>query len=350
MITNPRNPQASAFIPTTGGWSQVNQLYTGVTNPVNGIQASFPVAATYTIAFSITPQQLPLPNLLPFNPKFGVVNGSTSVTTAMDLRQYVFSGQQLAFSSGVAGDAASTPGPLFTVGSVTATAINLTSPYTGTTQTAASGWIYISQAQLTFTNNNIVPLQCDAIISWKLESNNLPRRINVGNGVSISGRANGVGVLLLDQTSIAGNFTPLPYRLGYTVDVFVAPGVRGSTAIPPTLQGLTLNLAATPPIPQVGSFLLSPLSASADIQIPLNAGIVSVEVLAIDNRTGTPANNVQVELVGATNIAATQVYKVFGVSNGLGFVSVPPAATDVLVTNYDAVNTVLITTTFGIDG
>ena len=110
------------------------------------------------------------------------------------------------------------------------------------------------------------PIECIAIIEWKVAGNTVRRRVTVGNGMSVTGTAEAVHVTFFDAstTGIAG--------VKYTVTVNVAPGVR-PTVQQPALLIPPIVLAAAPNNPIV----LAP-AGTHDYPVPQDSGAISVYV------------------------------------------------------------------------
>jgi hypothetical protein len=102
-----------------------------------------------------------------------------------------------------------------------------------------------------------------ATITWTVEGNDATRRIDVGNGTSISGTADAVRIVVDDATdpALMASFGQSPARYGVTA--LVTPGLRANRLEPPTLfAGLFTIDNVTPP-----GFIVVP--------IPKDAGVVS---------------------------------------------------------------------------
>lgn len=224
-------------VPVSGGWAQVNPLFTGNPNSVTGLQCTFPVAETFTVQFEVSPPANAVP---------------------------VFSAQ--------------------------------------------------------------------ALISWMVEGNKVTRRVDVGQGVSISGRGQGVNITLQDVTqdpSVAG----FAFGSQYFVTVLAAPGVRASNSLIPTLLALRaeqLNAGN----PNTGA-----------INIPQDAGVISVEV-ALLGPAGTTAS---VIFFPAPLAAPIKAYTLT-CGETPEFVAVPPGAVFLVVANDTPATPISATITFGIDG
>lgn len=142
---------------------------------------------------------------------------------------------------------------------------------------------YTCQFNLDDPNTASVDVLSRAEIIWKVSGNDVRRVIDVSNGASITGTAEGVSISVFDASSNI-LVTPKPY----TVSLQVVKGSRPSIQQPPTYT--------TP----VG------LNAGAgDIQtvaIPQNIGAVSVSVVVYPFLAGTAigAYDVRVAQISAT--------------------------------------------------
>jgi hypothetical protein len=87
-------------------------------------------------------------------------------------------------------------------------------------------------------NNEIV--RAEALITWSLGGQNILRRVDCVNGLSISGEAQSVDVKITDRSVL----TNVPGRilLPYTVQVVAAAGTRPAEEQPPQFTGDTVTL------------------------------------------------------------------------------------------------------------
>jgi len=162
-----------------------------------------------------------------------------------------------------------------------------------------------------------------ATVMWNINGNFNTRVVDVGNGVSLTGVANAVKVIVQDLSPNPGG------NPAYTVDVTVARGPRVQADFPPTLFG--------------GRVVGVAPGAAFVITVPVNAGVVSAEVAVSENGVATP--NVTVLQQGGT----TQ--KSYDATNPPTFVPLRAGVvTQLRIVNHDAANNVDITVTWGIDG
>lgn len=166
-----------------------------------------------------------------------------------------------------------------------------------------------------------------AVIDWRVEGASVRRKVSVGNGVSISAPAQGVGVTVNDDTvtATAGN--------DYTVQIQVARGSRPNPGYPVTF---------------VDNFLesLGP-GASFVYDVPQNAGVTSVQIAA--GLTTLQVPGVQGVVIEIKNSIGT-LLKFYDLATYPDFVPLPPSAATVTVTSLLAAGTYGIQATWGIDG
>lgn len=171
-----------------------------------------------------------------------------------------------------------------------------------------------------------------ATISWMVEGNRLQRKVSVGNGVSISAPGEAFNVTIQDTTPTSGGLQVL--GSDYVVTVNFAPGSRPSQNQPATLFGGTFTIAA------LGNLVLD---------VPANAGVISVEVIALDlGGTNLGAKIVVEQKV--SNVSAV-ILKAYVIQDAYeGFVSLPGQATKLSLSNINGADAALVSVTWGIDG
>lgn len=166
-----------------------------------------------------------------------------------------------------------------------------------------------------------------ATIQWTVEGNTITRQIDVGNGTAISAPSQAVRVSVVDATqaakvALAGT--------QYGVTISVTRGVRAFGTVPPVLFGETVSI---------------PAGGSADIAVPTNAGVTSVELTALDLLS--PGTN-PIITVEHQNTGIIKAYTQNQFDSG--FISIAPSTINIHVTNLDGANPVIISLTWGIDG
>lgn len=106
-----------------------------------------------------------------------------------------------------------------------------------------------------------------AIINWKVDGQQQRRVISIVSGASISGVCNAVDVSIIDIPQGGDSTLGKKYRVQTTM----SRGLRANTQEPPTLTSQLLESIAT--------------GANATFQIPKDAGVTSVFVLAASGST-----------------------------------------------------------------
>lgn len=112
------------------------------------------------------------------------------------------------------------------------------------------------------------PIQAVAMVKWSVEGSTVTRLLNIADGASISGVAQGVTVFAYDATVPVNGGEVSP--VAYVVTAQVAKGVRGTNKQPPTL---------IPPNSLAGRVDVEPASTVL-VPIPAGAGVISVYVTA----------------------------------------------------------------------
>ena len=110
-----------------------------------------------------------------------------------------------------------------------------------------------------------------AEITWSVEGNQNRRIVSVADGTSVQGAGQGVSIKIRDAST--QNLSP-GWDTDYIASVTIVKGSRGSTANPPTFD-------AGDPVVIADANL-------ATVQVPQNAGIISVGVLLATGIPGTP--------------------------------------------------------------
>lgn len=102
------------------------------------------------------------------------------------------------------------------------------------------------------------PCRAIAEIVWSVEGNDIRRRVSVAKGMSVTGIGQGVKVVIRDVSE--GGTTAQ-----YTVSAVVARGARSAQQQPPILEDANI-------------FLLPAGGGAEQIEVPQNAGVISVYV------------------------------------------------------------------------
>lgn len=115
-----------------------------------------------------------------------------------------------------------------------------------------------------------VATRAEAFITWSVEGNNVTRRVNVGNGISVTGVGQACRVVINDTT----DKITFPAGLGkpYNVSMNLSRGPRAATTQQPTLLPF--------PGAQATDFLVAP-GFPVSVPVPLDAGVTAVCVFIV---------------------------------------------------------------------
>lgn len=180
------------------------------------------------------------------------------------------------------------------------------------------------------------------VITWSVAGNSVRREVSVTNGLSLTGVGEGVKVVVYDRTP-AGQIP-----VSYQVDITVAPGSRASENQPPTYCP---TLALTEGMIIVGN---QTLQNQVVLNIPVNAGCISVYVTAIRADLTTPLTTLQarVDQVDANDV----IVRTYDPNSNFPttFVPLMPTAVKLILNNTmggsDPGNDIAFAVTYGIDG
>ena len=170
--------------------------------------------------------------------------------------------------------------------------------------------------------------------------------MSVGQGTALSITLEAIDISLFDVSDTGEEVGASSPGLPYRVAVHVAPGTRASYLQPPVLRAVTSFLNGA-----VGAFYgtIDLNGASTAVYpVPLNAGVDSVEILAVAGPTGQPSTEVSVSCM-----AGGDTTKYWNASQREGFVKLPPGTTHVVLTNLtpsESAVTQVVTLTWGIEG
>jgi hypothetical protein len=186
------------------------------------------------------------------------------------------------------------------------------------------------------------PIVAEALITWVVEGNYVTRRINVADGVSISGTAQNVKVVIVDATS---TFTGPTAGVEYGVACQISLGTRGGSKQPPTLVPRDKKPASAPGSHNgSGSFHVNG-PGSIIIPIPLDAGVIMLFVTAFDPTT----RKLTAGDISVTATASSVPIQNYDPVNYPDWVPILPGADSVVIANASG-DTYLVTVVFGIDG
>lgn len=177
---------------------------------------------------------------------------------------------------------------------------------------------------------------CVADITWSVAGNAITRRISVVDGASISGTAEGVLIVISDDTRGGGG-------ANYEAAVLVTPGVRASKSQPPVFFPSLLGVGnGLWPI-QVGA------ASEVSIVFPRDVGIVSVQGSA--SNQGTPYLPVVGDCIMSIQAVSgpSLPLAAYDLMIHSGFVPVSPNGGKIVLSNTSA-STKNFTLQFGIDG
>lgn len=180
-----------------------------------------------------------------------------------------------------------------------------------------------------------------ATLIWKVEGAQITRKVSVGNGVSVSGQAQGVEIVLEDTTV----FTSVPLvGAEYEVIAQVAPGVRAGRAFSPILRGVANGVVPNTRLwPKV-------VAAGGTVQflVPLEAGVIAVNPEIVADTFGTVLDPYKV--IATQRDAFGNVLKAWYPLIEFSFVPLIPAAVEVIITNQMAAADIRVSLQWGIDG
>jgi len=167
-----------------------------------------------------------------------------------------------------------------------------------------------------------------AIITWAVEGNHITRRIDVVNGTSITGTAQGCHVEVVD---LSFHVNP------YTVSISIAKGSRPSVQQPPYLT------------PNPAFIALDPGGGAGAVLVPNDAGVISIKSEVVAELLGDHLNP---DDIVVQFFASAVVLKQYSPLIETGWVPLPSGTTAVRYLSFFNAGTVgyLCYTTFGIDG
>jgi len=172
--------------------------------------------------------------------------------------------------------------------------------------------------------------ECEALITWLVNGNQISRRITVQNGASISGPSEAVSVIVYDTSAqVSGP----PTDVEYEVTISVSKGQRAANSVPPMLHA--------------GSYTATSLNPTGLIEIPADAGVTSLNVVVGDNSGGGAYFALGTVTVNMSQggIPAGQVYD----PREFQWVPIKPTA-DAFTIFKTGAGTAICMVTFGIDG
>ncbi len=152
---------------------------------------------------------------------------------------------------------------------------------------------YTVEFTVSYPGTPVKRRKTEALITWTVNGNFVTRRVNVNNGVSVTGVGEAIRVVMKDANSGGGG--------DYVAGVSVAPGSRGGNKQPPTL------------LPAANSFVTIANAGTADIAIPADSGAISFFVAAVNTLpqavTGGMLKAFQVDILGGVVLAVCDAQK-----------------------------------------
>lgn len=189
-------------------------------------------------------------------------------------------------------------------------------------------------------------IQCEATVCFQCEGNKAQRRISIVNGVSITGRGQGVMVLLKDNTSPL--LRPSPLELEYTVDVLASRGVRAFSGYQPILRApLPSVTSGGASISSAGSFPI-PATETRYVGIPQDAGAFSAGVF-ICSSVIPPIVDPNVIVTARSSIFPAVALKIWNPFINPGYMPLPPGADELVIVNASG-TAVYASVDYGIEG
>ncbi len=191
-----------------------------------------------------------------------------------------------------------------------------------------------------------LPIECQADIIWKVDGQSIKRTVTVGQGVSVTGTADAVTVIVTDSTDVSGGV------FNYEVGIQISKGSRASVQQPPTLvpDGQDNLTGTSVPNNFPGFFSVAPGQLIL-IPVPQDAGIISVFITASAWTIAGPvvmaSGDAMINHISYGN-APTRIYD----PNTKEWVPVTSGTSFIKLFNYFAGATYAIfySVTFGIDG
>jgi len=192
------------------------------------------------------------------------------------------------------------------------------------------GVIYTVQLNVRPHPKRTKPVQCEAVVEWSVEGNEVTRRVTIGNGgASISGTGQAVRVYVEDVSPA----TVPPEELEYDVSALIVPGVRATGSTPPMLQPRQ-------------SIIVVAAGATQVVPIPEDSGAVSVNASVYNTPPG-PIANQEARVYHADSLSGT-VYGGYD-PRDVEWAPLHTSANELRLQNNSAVQQTY-SVTFGIDG
>ena len=182
------------------------------------------------------------------------------------------------------------------------------------------------------------PIVAKALVQWSVEGSTVTRIMNIVDGASITGVAQGVNVFAFDATQEV-KVESSPFGVPYQVTAQVSKGVRATNKQPPILVPGAPSL--------IGSVLIDATDPPVSVPIPQGAGVISVYVTVGFSASPEPdSNSIQVQQQFALTLFSTKTYDPRDFPD---WVPISPGADTIFLVNNSA-QEVVFSITFGIDG
>lgn len=180
-----------------------------------------------------------------------------------------------------------------------------------------------------------VPYECVAIVKASDRGNPIVRQFNVVRGTSISLTGRVFQVTVIDTTPATLPLSEGPVNTpgagtSYWITVVIEPYPRAPDILGPILYGGVAIIEA---------------SSALTVDIPADVGATALEVVGV---SAVPLDPTLLSITYTT--AAGGVFKLYNPVLNPGFISIPPSATQVQISNNDDTNAVTVTLTWKIDG
>jgi hypothetical protein len=176
----------------------------------------------------------------------------------------------------------------------------------------------------------------EALIRFSVNGQNFTRRVSIEDGTSISAIAEGISIAFQDTTEaidVSGPQGILALGAPYKLTATIMPGTRATVSQPPTLTQFTQEVSIAP-------------SGVLLIAVPLDAGVISVEVSCVDANAINVAQGMDTDLTQA-HFATIKSYNLL---NRPGFVQVASGVNAIMITNTDSESSHSVQVVWGIDG
>lgn len=193
-------------------------------------------------------------------------------------------------------------------------------------------------------NLNAAGIRAQALIKWSVAGNTITRLVNVGDGVSVSGLAEAVSVVVQDVTCLQGTISAQA-GFNYSVGIMVAKGTRPYGSLPPTLSPFPFQDFNT-----IGTQLTVAAGANTAI-IPIPRG-VGVTCMHVDVYASNPQGSV---VPDGTPVVAQYQFMGGGPirfydPRAIDWAPIQPGSTGIVLFNFSSTLQLTFSLVWGIDG